>query len=91
MSLGMPDVLRFAEVHDLLGHIFGVVGDAFEAFEGDHLMEAAANRVQVFDHMLHAGRVDLFVERVHFLVAWNQGAGSGVSVGTRKECSVFCP
>jgi hypothetical protein len=29
---GVPDVLRFAEMNDVLGHVFGVVGDALKAF-----------------------------------------------------------
>jgi len=28
----VPDVLGFAKMNDVLGHVFGVVGDALKAF-----------------------------------------------------------
>jgi hypothetical protein len=39
----MTDVLRVAEIDNLLGHVFGVVGNAFETFSGNHPVKAAAN------------------------------------------------
>ena len=38
----MPDVLRVAEIDNLLGHVFGVVGNAFQALDSDHQMQAEA-------------------------------------------------
>jgi uncharacterized membrane protein YidH (DUF202 family) len=45
----MADVLGFVEV---LGHVLGVVGDAFEAFGNDHQVQAAADGVGVGHHVL---------------------------------------
>jgi hypothetical protein len=73
----VPDVLRLAEINDFLGDVFRVVGDAFEAFGGHHPVQAAADGVGIFHHVLGEGGVDLLVERVHFLVARNDGAGGG--------------
>ena len=38
----MPDVLRIAEIDNLLGNIFGVVGNALQALDRDHQMQAEA-------------------------------------------------
>ena len=51
----MPDVLCFAKINDVLSHVRRVVGNAFEAFGDNHQMQAAANGVRVFDHVLHEG------------------------------------
>jgi hypothetical protein len=53
------------------------LGDAFDALRGDHPVQATANRVGIFLHVLHECVVDLFVHGVHFLVARNDGAGGG--------------
>ena len=74
---GVADVLGFVEINNVLGHVFGVVGDAFEAFGGDHQVQAAADGVGVGHHVLGEGLVDFLVERVHLLVARDDGAGGG--------------
>ena len=82
----VPDVLRVAEINDVFGHVRRVVGDAFDAFGGDDPVEAAADRVGIFHHVLHERGVNLLVERVHFLVARDDGAcGGGVAVHKRVE------
>jgi hypothetical protein len=82
----VPDVLRVAEIHDILGHVRRVVGDAFDAFRGDDPVEAAADRGGIFHHVLHERGVNLLVERVHFLVARDDGArGGGIAVHKRVE------
>ena len=73
----MADVLGFAEINDLLGDIFCVVGNAFEAFGGDHPVEAPADGAGIGHHVLREGPVNLFVERVHLLVTRDDGAGGG--------------
>jgi len=63
-----------------------VVGNAFEAFGGDHPVQAAANGAGIGHHVLRQGLVNLFVERVHFLVARDDGAGGGgIPVHKRVE------
>ena len=77
----MADVLGFAEVNDFLGDVLGVVGDAFEAFGGDDPMQAAPDGVWVFHHVLGEDSMNLLVERVHFLVARDDGAcGDGIAL-----------
>ncbi len=82
----VPDVLRFAEINDVFGDVRRVVGDAFEAFGGDDPVEAAADRAGIFHHVLRERGVNLFVERVHFLVARDDGArGGGIAIHKRVE------
>ncbi len=71
----MPDVLRLAKINHFLGNIFRVVGNAFKTFGGNNPVQAAGDGVGIFHHVLRELLMDMFVERVHFLVARNDGAG----------------
>ena len=73
----VPDVLRFAKIHHLLGDVLGVVGDAFQAFGGDNPMQATANGGGILGHLLCQQLVNLLVERVHLPIARDDGAGRG--------------
>jgi hypothetical protein len=85
----VPDVLCFVEINDVFSHVRRVVGDAFDAFGGDDPVEAAADCAGIFHHVLHERGVNLLVERVHFLVARDDGAGGGgILVHERVERSL---
>ena len=77
----VPDVLGFAEINHLLCDVFGMVSNAFETFGGDNPIQTTSNRFRVPGHVLRWYLVDIFVERVHFLVARDDGAGgSGIAM-----------
>src|SRR5450631_1539857 len=57
----VPDVLRLTEINHFFGDVLGVVGDAFEALRGDDPMEATADGVRIFHHMLRELLVNVLV------------------------------
>ena len=54
----VPDVLRFAKTNHFLGHVLGMVGDAFQAFGGGDAMQATLYRVRIGGHVVFHVRGD---------------------------------
>ena len=67
----MPNVLGFVEINDLFGNIGGVVGNAFKTFGNDHQIEAARDRFRIGHHDLRQLTMNLFVQLIDFLIAWD--------------------
>src|SRR5579872_6192670 len=74
-AFAVADVAAFVKEDDFFGDVFAVVGDALEAFGNHHQAQAAGDVGGVFHHEARQLAVELLVQGIDFLVAWNDSAG----------------